>query len=58
VVTSLANDKTLVTWSGSFKRKDPSDTPADSGSDKAATDAISGVYQSGLDNLQKIIAAK
>jgi mxaD protein len=58
VVTSLAGDKTLVTWSGKFKRKNLGDDPADSENDKAATDAISGVYQSGLDNLKKILAAK
>jgi mxaD protein len=58
VVTALGNDKTLVTWSGKFKRKNLGDDPADTENDKAATDAISGVYQSGLDNLKKILAAK
>jgi mxaD protein len=58
VVTALGNDKTLVTWSGKFKRKNVGDDPADTENDKAATDAISGVYQSGLDNLKKILAAK
>jgi mxaD protein len=58
VVTSLANDKTLVTWSGRFKRKNVGDAPPDNENDKAASDAISGVYQSGLDNLKKIVAAK
>ncbi len=58
VVTSLADNKTLVTWSGRFKRKNVGDTPADDENDKAATDAITGVYQSGLDNLKKIVAAK
>ena len=58
VVTALGADKTLVTWTGRFKRKDVGDTPADSESDKAAIDAISGVYQSGLDNLKKIVEGK
>ena len=58
VVTSLAENKTLVTWSGRFKRKDPGESPADTENDKAGTDAISGVYQTGLDNLKKIVAAK
>jgi mxaD protein len=58
VVTSLADNKTLVTWSGRFKRKNVGDNPADNENDKAASDAISGVYQSGLDNLKKIVAAK
>lgn len=57
-VTSLANDKTLVTWSSHFKRKNLGDNPPDNESDKAATDTITTVYQAGLDNLKKIIAAK
>jgi len=57
-VSALANDKTLVTWSGRFKRKNPGDSPPDNENDQAATDAISGVYQAGLDNLKKILAAK
>ena len=57
VVTSLGKNKTLVTWSGRFKRKNLGDSPPDNESDKAATDAISGVYQSGLDNLKKLVLA-
>ncbi len=57
VVTSLGKDKTLVTWSGRFKRKNPGDNPPDGENDKAATDAIAGVYQSGLDNLKKLVQA-
>ncbi len=57
VVTSLGKNKTLVTWSGRFKRKNLGDNPPDTESDKAATDAISGVYQSGLDNLKKMVQA-
>jgi mxaD protein len=58
VVTSLGAEKTMVTWSGKFKRKNSSDAPPDNENDKTATDAISGVYQSGLDNLKKIVEAK
>jgi mxaD protein len=58
VVTSLAPDKTLITWSGRFKRKDLGDSPADTENDKAAVDVITGVYTSGLDNLKKIVEAK
>lgn len=58
VVTSLGAHKTRVTWSGRFKRKNVGENPADNESDKAATDTISGVYQSGLDNLKKIVQAK
>jgi mxaD protein len=58
VVTSLGPTKTLVTWSGKFKRKNLSDTPPDTENDKAATDTIEGVYKAGLDNLKKIVEAK
>jgi mxaD protein len=56
-VTSIGKDKTLVTWSGRFKRKNLGDSPADGENDKAAVDAITGVYTSGLDNLKKIVEA-
>jgi polyketide cyclase/dehydrase/lipid transport protein len=58
VVTSLGPNKTLVTWSGKFKRKNLSDTPPDNENDKTATDTIEGVYKAGLDNLKKIVEAK
>jgi mxaD protein len=58
VVTSLGPDKTLVTWSGKFKRKNLNDTPPDNENDKTATDTIEGVYKAGLDNLKKIVEAK
>jgi mxaD protein len=47
-----------VTWSGEFKRKNIGDNPADNENDKSAIDAISGVYQTGLDNLKKIVEGK
>ncbi len=50
--------KSVVTWTGSFKRKDSGPNPPDNANDKAATDAISGVYESGLDNLKKTLEAK
>ena len=46
--------KTLVVWTGSFRRKDPSDSPKQGQDDKAATDLITGVYKAGLDNLKKM----
>jgi mxaD protein len=58
VVSALAPGKTLVTWSGKFKRKNLGADPADSENDKTATDTIVGVYQSGLDNLKKIVEAQ
>jgi mxaD protein len=58
VVTSLGANKTLVTWSAKFKRKNLSDTPPDNENDKTATDTIEGVFKAGLDNLKKIVEAK
>jgi mxaD protein len=57
-VKSLGKGKSSVTWSGRFKRKNVGDNPGDKENDKAATDTVEGVYQSGLDNLKKIVEAK
>jgi mxaD protein len=46
--------KTLVTWKGSFKRKDLSAAPAAGQDDDSAVKTITGVYRGGLDNLKKI----
>jgi mxaD protein len=58
VVTSAGKGKSSVTWSGRFKRKNVGANPADNENDKAAVDAINGVYQSGLDNLKKMAEAQ
>lgn len=57
-VESLGKDKSKVTWSGDFKRKDTGDKPADNANDKTATDTMAGVYTAGLDNLKKLAEAK
>lgn len=51
-------DKSIVTWAGTFKRKDTGAHPADNANDETATKVIAGVYQSGLDNLKKIVEKK
>jgi mxaD protein len=58
VVSATGTNKTLVTWSGQFKRKDPSASPPDNANDQTAVDTITGVYQAGLDNLKKVVEAK
>ena len=58
VVSSIAPGKTLVTWSGNFKRKDLGDTPSDAENDKAAIDVITGVYTNGLASLKKMVEGK
>jgi hypothetical protein len=45
---------TVVTWTGSFKRVDPTDPPADGKDDATAVKAVNGVYTSGLANLKKL----
>ena len=39
-VTSAGKDKSTVTWSGSFKRKDTSDKPAANADDATATNTM------------------
>lgn len=46
---------TLVRWSSTFKRKNPADNPPDAESDAAGVKLITGIYQSGLANLKKML---
>lgn len=57
VVKSAGKGKSTVMWTGHFKRKNVGDNPGDTENDKAAVDAINGVYQGGLDNLKKMAEA-
>jgi mxaD protein len=54
-VAGAGKDRSTVTWSGSFKRKDTSDKPAADANDETATKTMGGVYQAGLDNLKKML---
>ena len=54
-VAAAGKDRSTVTWSGSFKRKDTSDKPAADANDETATKTMSGVYEAGLDNLKKML---
>ena len=58
VVKSVGKNKSSVTWSGHFKRKNAGDNPAENENDKTAVDTIGGVYKGGLENLKKIAEAK
>src|SRR6202049_1318943 len=58
VVKSVGKNKSSVTWTGHFKRKNVGDNPPANENDKTAVDTIGGVYQGGLDNLKKIAGAK
>lgn len=57
-VVAVGKDRSKVTWSGQFKRKDTSAKPADDANDATAKKVISGVYQGGLDNLKKLLETK
>jgi len=54
-VASAGKGKSVVTWSGHFRRKDTGPNPADNANDKTATDTITAVYQAGLQNLKKML---
>jgi mxaD protein len=51
-------DKTTVTWRSMFKRKDPANPGAPGQDDKAAKEAITGIFKSGLENMKKLIEQK
>ncbi|HEY0180160.1 MAG TPA: SRPBCC family protein [Dokdonella sp.] len=57
-VKAAGAGRSKVTWSGTFKRKDPGAHPAADADDATATKTMAGVYQAGLDNLKKILEAK
>jgi mxaD protein len=57
-IIAVGKDSAKVTWSGTFKRKDIGPTPADDANDATATKVIGGVYQTGLDNLKKVVETK
>jgi mxaD protein len=57
-VKSTGKNKSSVTWSGRFKRKNTADNPGENENDKTATDTVASVYQAGLDNLKKVVEAK
>lgn len=54
IVKPAGKDKSLVVWTGTFKRKDTSATPAEDQNDATAVKVITSVYRGGLDNLKKI----
>ena len=57
-IKGAGKNRSKVTWSGKFKRKDPGLKPAADASDAAAVAATSAFYQVGLDNLKRIVVAK
>ncbi len=55
VVREAGKDRSIVTWTGSFKRKNTGDAPAAGENDETATTTMNSVYKGGLDNLKKMI---
>ncbi|MEY3744225.1 MAG: hypothetical protein RLZZ541_1280 [Pseudomonadota bacterium] len=53
-IKAQGKDKTLVVWTGTFKRKDAAVTPAAGQDDETAVKTMTSVYRGGLDNLKKI----
>ena len=53
-VQSQGDNKTLVVWQGTFKRKDLAAMPAAGQDDETALKTMTSVYRGGLDNLKKI----
>lgn len=47
-----------VEWRGAFYRGDPNNDPPPERNDEAAITAITGIYQSGLANLRKLVEGK
>jgi mxaD protein len=58
ILVQSADGKTTVTWRSMFKRKDPANPGAPGQDDKAAKDAITGIFKAGLENLKKISEQK
>lgn len=56
-VTGEGNTST-VEWRGAFYRGFPNNDPPPDKNDEAAVKAVTGVYQSGLANLKKIVESK
>lgn len=46
-----------ITWKGAFYRGYPNNDPPPELNDKAAVDAVTGVYEAGLDNVKKLAEA-
>jgi len=49
------NGGSLITWKGAFYRGYPNNNPPPELDDKAAKAAVTGVYESGLANLKKLL---
>jgi carbon monoxide dehydrogenase subunit G len=58
ITVTAAGSGSLVEWRGAFYRGHPGNEPPPEQNDEAAVKAITGVYQSGLANLKKLVEGK
>jgi mxaD protein len=49
------NGGSVVTWTGTFKRKNTAENPPEAESDAGAVKLVTGVYEGGLNNLKKML---
>jgi uncharacterized protein YndB with AHSA1/START domain len=53
-VQPIGGNRSIVTWSSHFRRKDTRENPTQDANNKAAIDAVKSAYKSGLSNLKKM----
>jgi carbon monoxide dehydrogenase subunit G len=58
ITVSADGAKSTVEWRGAFYRGFPNNDPPPDQNDEAAVKAVTGVYQSGLANLKKLVEKK
>lgn len=54
ISVKATDDGSLVTWKGAFYRGYPNNDPPPELNDQAAVEAVTGVYEAGLDNVKKL----
>lgn len=58
IAVTADGNKAVVEWRGAFYRGYPNNDPPPDQNDEAAVKAVTGVYQSGLQNLKKVVEGK
>ena len=58
IAVSADGNQSVVEWRGAFYRGYPNNDPPPDQNDEAAVRAVTGVYQSGLANLNKLVEGK
>jgi len=58
IAVTADGNQAVVEWRGAFYRGYPNNDPPPDQNDEAAVKAVTGVYQSGLQNLKKLVEGK